>query len=325
MKIRTRVLLGSICLIIIFIISLEMVLRMKYGLCDAPLSTLSEKYEYCFAPNQDRVRFGNRVKYNSYSMRSDEVNDDALKILIVGDSVVNGGVLVDQDNLTTSILTKRLTEKFKHPVQVLNISAGSWGPSNCAAFLEEKGLFDAKGIIVLLSGYDIQDFMSFDWEYYTNSVHKIHLPLKQYSTAVSELWFRYRKPVWQRVAKVLKIPQASKPTLADCKYDVDRGPDAGYETLGHMAQKANIPIYYCLHPVIEEVEGGAYSDFSMKTVALMEELDITVIHSISNGLDKACYLDGIHLNTRGHERMADILEPVILKILTQVPAPLRNN
>lgn len=82
---------------ILFLFS-EVALREIWGFCDAPLSIESEKYEYIFAPNQDRIRFGQHVKYNSLSQRSEEPKKQQKKILGCGDSVINGGVQTDQKN-----------------------------------------------------------------------------------------------------------------------------------------------------------------------------------------------------------------------------------
>ncbi len=125
----------------ILLLSSEIALRKIWGFCDAPLSIENEKYEYIFAPNQDRFRFRKHIKYNSYSQRSEEPKKGKKKILGCGDSVINGGSQTDQNDIATSLFTAETG------VQMLNISAGSWGPDNCAAYLKENGLFDAEGIV----------------------------------------------------------------------------------------------------------------------------------------------------------------------------------
>ena len=101
-----------------------------------PLYYASNKYEYMPCPNQSGIRFGNHYRYNSYSQRSDEPDSTKLHVLGLGDSVLYGGTQTDQDSLATSLFTKDTG------IQMLNISAGSWGPDNCAAYLKEYGLFN---------------------------------------------------------------------------------------------------------------------------------------------------------------------------------------
>lgn len=123
--------------------------------------------EYLFKPNQNCKRFGNRIKYNQYSMRSDDVSvhknaPNELRVLVVGDSVVNGGVLTDQSQLATSLLQKQLAEDLKRPVFVGNISAGSWGPPNELAYLKRYGLFDADVVVIVFSSHDYVDVPTFE-------------------------------------------------------------------------------------------------------------------------------------------------------------------
>jgi hypothetical protein len=94
-------------------------------------------------------------------MRSDEINSKAVTILGLGDSVINGGVLTDQDELATMILSKELTGALNRPVQVLNVSAGSWGPDNCNAYLDERGTFNMHVMLLVVSSHDAYDVMDF--------------------------------------------------------------------------------------------------------------------------------------------------------------------
>lgn len=172
-----------------FFIITEIILRNLFGFCHSPLYMESDKYEYICKPNQNLYRFGNHVIYNSYSQRSDEPDSSKLIILGLGDSVINGGVQTDNKDLATSIISE------EENIQMLNISAGSWGPDNCYAYLKENGLFNAKAIILVVSSHDAYDDMDFQP---VVGVHKSY-PAKQYSLAWIELFDRYLIP------KLLKI------------------------------------------------------------------------------------------------------------------------
>ena len=168
-----------IILVLVLCCFLELFLRSYFGFCDTVLMQQSSKYEYIAKPNQERFRFRSEINYNSLSMRSDEINSDAVIILGFGDSVLNGGVLTSNEDLATTQLSKSLTKKMNKPVQFLNISAGSWGPDNCFAYLLEKGNFNAKGIYLFVSSHDAYDTMNFE-----KIIDKsVSFPSKQYKIA----------------------------------------------------------------------------------------------------------------------------------------------
>lgn len=182
-KLHKSLLVGILIFVGIFV-ACELLLRFVWGFANAPLYRVSEQYEYINLPNQDGTRFGQHYHYNSYSQRSEEPDTTRRKVLGLGDSVLNGGVISDQDSIATSIFSK------KTGIQMLNISAGSWGPDNCAAYLEENGLFDASLIYLLVSSHDAHDVMTHEP---IVGVHKSY-PDKQYPLAIAELVDRYLIP-----------------------------------------------------------------------------------------------------------------------------------
>ena len=117
-------------LISIFIFGLFIEIFAKYilGLGNPPISMEHRTIEYEFVPNQDLRRFHKKIKINSMGMRSNEFSKHSNKkrILVYGDSVIWGGSLTDQKNLSTEIL-KQLLKKNNYNFEVGNISAGSWG------------------------------------------------------------------------------------------------------------------------------------------------------------------------------------------------------
>ena len=105
-----------------------------------------------------------------------QISLDSTKIIILGlgDSVLFGGLQSDQDSIATSIFTN---EEKKY--QMLNISSGIWGPDNCAAYLKEKGFFNAKKMFLVVSSHDAYDNMNFSP---VVGVHKSY-PNRQYTLA----------------------------------------------------------------------------------------------------------------------------------------------
>ena len=126
---RTLLWLLAGCLILVA--GAELVARFGLGLGTPPLSQPHPHIEYLFQPDQDVSRFGNRVLINAYAMRTPDFAEvkpaDEFRVMIFGDSVLNGGNLTDHAALATTLLSERLAEQRGQPVVVGNISAGSWG------------------------------------------------------------------------------------------------------------------------------------------------------------------------------------------------------
>lgn len=137
----------------------ELVCRYKLGLGDPPLVVGDSEIAYFFQPNQTCRRFGNLIHYNAYGMRSDDfpptkADRAEFRVMVIGDSVINGGALTDQRDVCTSILQRQLVNRLKRPVKVGNISAGGWGPLNQWPYVRKFGLFDADIMVLVLSSHD---------------------------------------------------------------------------------------------------------------------------------------------------------------------------
>lgn len=143
----------------------ELFARYYLGLGTPPLSVADPKIEYMLKPDQDIYRFQNHFITNHYGMRSNPFSQKRegheLRIMVFGDSVLNGGNLTDQTDLATSILQKNLTELTANNVVVGNISAGSWGPGNWLAYANKYGFFDADIVVLVISSHDYADNPTF--------------------------------------------------------------------------------------------------------------------------------------------------------------------
>lgn len=281
----------------------EIALRF-YGFCDAPLSQPSKKFEYCFQPNQDRHRFGNHIVINSFSQRCDEPCKNKRKILGLGDSVLYGTNSVDQDSLATTLFTKETG------IQMLNVSAGSWGADNLAAYLEEYGLFDAEAMIVVLSSHDAYDNMDF------KPIVDNHpsYPSKQYSLALFELFDRYLIPMIKKKIRDKKeldpdelVNEAAKNCIIK---DVATGFNPGWQQLKQIADNAGMPMYIYLHAEKPEIILGHYNEHGKKIISWAKENNVPLYQSIKMGESIEDYQDNIHLNAHGQRRLADNLKKI---------------
>ena len=283
---------------IIFIIALilliiELSLRFVWGFCDAPLFIENRNYEYIAAPNQDRYRFMSHMHYNSFSQRSEEPDSTKKIVLGLGDSVLYGGTLVDQDSLATTIFTKTTG------IQMLNISAGSWGPDNCAAYIQEKGLFNAVAIYLVVSSHDAFDVMDF-----TPVVGKHpNYPQKQYVLASWELLDRYLIP---RISALFN-KFSFDPDQSVVKGIQKKGKtfNPGFKQLKDIAEKNRIPLMVYLHAEISEIENKKYNKHGEMIIQWCKDNNVPITLDIEEGIDPSMYRDVIHLNSSGQRFLAN--------------------
>lgn len=316
----------------------EAVLRFKYGFCSAPLYVSDPDFEYVYAPNQEVKRFGNIVRTNNYSMRSEPVSPaDSIVILLVGDSVVNGGSLTDQDSLATGLLEKRLSAILNKRVRVLNISAGSWGPDNVAAYLKKFGLFNAKLICLVTSSHDAHDIMGHE-----NVVGvDPNMPDKQYKSAILEVWDRYkylypyyveyyaeRIPFFSTQKEPDPVAQKPKTDSTAVTITPPPTPDAGirksgigfnpgYDQLVKIAKENSIPFFIYLHPEISEIDSGRFNDQGDEIIQFAKDNDVRLINEFQLGVTKKLYrkMDVVHFNDAGQLFLANNLYPLFLDYL----------
>ncbi len=271
-------------------------LRGYFGFCDTVLIQSNPRYEYIPQPGQERFRFRNHIYYNSYSMRSREPDTTQMVILGFGDSVLNGGVLTDQDSLATSLLSTELSELYGQQVQFLNVSAGSWGPDNCFAYLQQHGNFGAKKIYLIVSSHDAFDTMDFQP---VVGIDK-SFPDRQYASALLELWDRYLLPRLGFSARDSNILGINK------KMDSSAF-NPGFQRFVEYSSKHDLPLVVYLHAEQSELVTGAYNAQGEAILDYMEQNKIPVISDLDSGLNARHFRDNIHYNAAGQRLLAALI------------------
>lgn len=298
--IRRKIFL-SLLMLCFILVSAEVFLRVYLGFCDTVLMREDVDYELIAAPNQNRFRFRNHIYYNAFSMRSAEVDSNALKIVGFGDSVLNGGTLTEQDSLATTLLSDILSGKYAKKVQFLNISSAKWGVKHFYHYLKKEGNFQAKHIFIFLSGGQIYNKMTFQKVVGVNE----DFPNKQYKLALFELWEKYIFP-----AIILKFKSLSSKN--DSQKQIRKLPPIPFQTewkenliqLSHYAKENNIPISLYFHANLSELQAGKYDETSQFMVNFAQENGIEVIQDLQNGLQETDFRDHIHLSEKGQRNMA---------------------
>lgn len=303
MKLKIKHCLLGISLIVFL---LELILRYVFGFCDAVLYQSSPAYEYIAQPNQHRYRFFSHIDYNSYSQRSEEPDSTKTIVLGLGDSVIFGGTMLDQDSIATTLFSKETG------MQMLNISSGSWGPDNCAAYLKEKGTFGAKAMVLVCSSHDAFDVMS-------------HIPVvgiypnypdKQYKLAIWEVVDRYLMP---RIKVYFSGKQLLDPDAQVVeKVKSDEGVakkalnfDPGFDQLLQISEEKHIPFFIYLHPEVGEVMSRKYKEGGLMIMEWAKTHHIKLIDGLNEGVTIDMYRDVIHLNEKGQRNLANSLKKMI--------------
>ena len=139
--------------VIVGLTAIEVTLRLVFGLGNPVLSQADIDTRYRFQPNQKVFRFSKNIEYNQYSQRSEPITLEKpkglLRILMTGDSVLNGGSLIDQGQTISELLEAKLPA-LGHPSEVLNASAGS-GIGNQLGYLPKFGTFQGDAVILQMA------------------------------------------------------------------------------------------------------------------------------------------------------------------------------
>jgi hypothetical protein len=284
-------------LILVLLVLLgEAVARWIVGLGDPPLYIADDSYEYIYKPKQDVLRFGNQILVNEFSMRSDPLNEtDELRILKIGDSVINGGALTDHDSLASSMLQHHISHMTDKNVRVLNVSAGSWGPDNALAYLNKHGHFGSRLIVMVFSSHDLHDHMNFEevvghYESYPGS------------KPVSALWEGFARYFLPKIGFGVYAP----------KYPVNDKMNPGWQGLLDYCTLNKVPLLAVLHPTLEELESGTYDDRGQQLIRFLDANKVPLILELPTAT-KEMYRDNIHYNNSGQRHLFDQLKKPLIR------------
>lgn len=308
-----KFLLGGLAATSILAVSGELVARFGLGLGTPPLSISHPTIEYMFAPNQDVMRFGNRHLYNELGMRSVPLSDvdEPRRVLVLGDSVVNGGNLTDHARLATSLAS--LGGTFFG-----NVSAGSWGPANIGAWIDAYGLIEADTGIIVLSSHDLEDVPDF-----VPLNPNTHPTIKPFSALVEGVQ-RYL-PRYLPAGIGNRLKQNSRPNLVPFDVHVEwSGVEQVVALIDRFASNAT---KLCLiqHQTINELEAGPEEGFfvirSIFEQRNVPVLDLGPILAHARARGTTVYRDNIHLHDEGQVLLADLLKKCAETARIPTPSP----
>lgn len=285
----------------------EIGLRITTGLGNPPLYVADEEIGYLLAPNQKLRRFGNSFQTNQYSMRSQEITaklEDRRRILLLGDSVVNGSWWTDGAETLSSLLANQLNDDA---VEVLNASANSWGPRNELAYLERYGLFDADALVLIINTDDL-----FATEPTSLAVGKSYsYPDRPPALAIVELYQLF-------VAPPKSIPELEQ--LKQAKDDRLSKNLAAIREIKAIADAANTEFILVLTPLLREFQEGSTPE-ELEARNRLQELakaeQIEYIDFLKAWADfpqpEFLYRDRIHPSPQGNSKIVEAIAEQLTK------------
>ncbi|MFN6519317.1 MAG: SGNH/GDSL hydrolase family protein [Nostoc sp. CreGUA01] len=312
-------LLVILAVVVGLFVLLEIGLRSLFGFGNPLIYVGDEQIGYLLAPNQRTRRFGNRIEINQYSMRGSPIAKtpapSTLRVLLLGDSIANGGWWTDQNNTISSLMMRSLassTNSNYQEVEVLNASANSWSPRNELAYLEKFSTFNAQVIILLINTDDL-----FGTPPTSLPVGRDrNYPDSKPSLALLEVWQRYLSK--------------QKPILELKAVHNEAGDRVGInlEAIGKiqdLTRQTNSKFLLVMTPLLREIGEPGSRDYEIKARQRLNDftkaqqinyIDFLPIFN-SNPDPKSLFHDHIHLNLQGNQFVSEIIERSLLEILSQ--------
>ncbi len=239
-------------------------------------------------------------------MRSPEISEQpepgTQRILLLGDSIANGGWWTDQEQILSTSIGNKLKEESGKPVEVLNISANSWCPRNEIAYLRQYGTFGAEAIILLINTDDLFGTAPTSIPVGRDRFYPSHYP----PLGIVEAFTRF------------VLPYESPPEMAAVR--AEKGDRVGFNLqaireIHTCAQENQARVLLAMTPLKRELGEPGPRDYEWKArnrlSALTEErqipyIDFLPIFNAQENLD-SLYRDHIHLSPLGNQLVTNSL------------------
>lgn len=314
MKVTLMVILAVV--VGLFVV-LEIGLRSLFGFGNPLIYIGDEQIGYLLAPNQRTRRFGNRIEINEHSMRGSPIkktlSPSQLRVLLLGDSIANGGWWTDQANTISSLMMSSLassTNSNYQEIEVLNASANSWGPRNELAYLEKFSNFNAQAVILLINTDDLFATAPTSLPVGRDRNYPESKPV----LALVEVWQRYivkQKPISEMKA----VHNESGDRVG-----------INLEAIGKiqaLTRQTNSQFLLVMTPLLREIGEPGPRDYEIKARQRLSEFSkaeqinyidfLPIFNSTTN--PQGLFHDHIHLNLQGNKFVSEVMERSLLKVL----------
>jgi lysophospholipase L1-like esterase len=302
----------ALLLLMGLLILVEIALRLLFGFGNPLLYLADPQIGYRLGPNQKVRRFGNRIEINEFSMRSGPIlaerPDATLRVLMIGDSIVNGGWWTDQPNTLSEMLAVRLGKSgvpFPH-LEVLNASANSWAPRNELAYLKRFGLFEAQAVVLVINTDDL--FATAPTPLPVG--HDRNYPDRKPPLALVEAIHRLLPP--PPLSEALKAVYAEKGDRVGANLEAIR-------QIHLLVKQTKAQFLLVMTPLLREIGQPGSRDYELKARQRLLEftqseqmayLDFLPLFNAVNQ-PETLYQDHIHLNVAGNTLVSEKMGQVV--------------
>lgn len=279
-------------------------------------------YGYRVQANQNLRRFGNRILYNSFGLRSGPTTalpaEGVLRVLCVGDSITNGGAVTDQDD-TYPYRLQRLLSVGGRQVEVLNASAPGWAIANEAGWLRENGTLHSHVVLLTIGTTDLSQSIA------SAEIvdHHPSFPGNAPSLAIEELLLRYA------------LPRLLRQSFADPGAGDSVGvlPDPG-EAVAQVLSIVDYARQRDVMPLVMYVERPGQAELSDSYVAAGKSLLFETLKehrvpyldtrdSIERAGGVSLFRDGLHPNAEGNRVLAQVAANLLAPVVGEI-SPTRK-
>ncbi|HLO83838.1 MAG TPA: SGNH/GDSL hydrolase family protein [Nostocaceae cyanobacterium] len=311
-----KLILITIVALVGLLVVIEWGLRSRFGFGNPLIYIPDQQIGYLLAPNQQTRRFGNRIVINEYSMRSEPIEkipaSATLRVLILGDSIANGGWWTDQANTISSLLKNKLEqEKLSNyqKFEVLNASANSWSPRNELAYLKKFGTFNAQVVVLLINTDDLFGIAPTSLPVGRDR----NYPDQKPPLAIIEVWQRYAtKP--KPIAEMQPLYQEGGDRVGIILTAISQ--------IHTIAQENQAQFLLAMTPLLRELDESGPRDYEI--VARQRLRDFTQAKGITyidflpifqnNPQPQTLYQDHIHLNNQGNQLLSNEMTRSLLEM-----------
>lgn len=262
----------------------------------------SNQYGYAPAPNQKLIRFNNKkVTIDSNGFRKgSETNNTNNKIYFLGDSVTYGGSYIDDDELFSENFCKKINQNSKKKVNCYNGGVNAYGFENIIErYKSIKKNKDTFFIITLIPGDFSRNFVQIEALPYFTKRHthflKATTELTAYYLDIARTNLRFDE---KKFSIEQKLDDYMKKKIAENLYQ-----------LQELQKKDPNLIIFFFPPktFLLEKNLNEFDNFFFKKIYNKKNYynltdDLKSLNNIDN-----IYYDSIHLNSKGHQIMSEVL------------------
>lgn len=243
-------------------------------------------------PNSSGLMRGRyRWRINAMGLRADfdePIRTDA--VVLVGDSIVEGGAFVDQADTIGCQIEKQINRR------VYPVGAGGWTLGNELAFLNKNpSLLETRTCVIVTNSDDLGDLNR--WS--TENTHPTKIPWSHMLFLIGRLCWNF----WYRVRGVLWIPQVERSSGGDAK-------PHWRMSVSTLLGRYEGRLIWVLYPDRTELKRGAEPCAQLRQLASQaaEIIELTKERDWTEG----CYLDRLHPNAIGRKVLANVIASAVL-------------